>query len=124
MKEATPETEGRLPDSRPAEPVCPEFQAAIELIGKRWSGAIVSSLSSGPVYFAGLAHAVPGVSDRVLSERLRELEAAGIVERSVHAGNPPRVSYRLSAIGTELEPALAELASWARRWQDARRIGS
>ena len=63
--------------------VCPHFHAAIELIGKRWSGAIIWSLSDGPMRFAELKRAVPGLSDRLLSQRLRELESAGLMDRTV-----------------------------------------
>jgi DNA-binding HxlR family transcriptional regulator len=102
-------------NGRPAE-VCPDFHAAIELIGKRWAGAIVWALAERPHYFAELAQAVPGLSDRLLSRRLRELEREGLVVRSVHEGNPTRVSYALTEKGQALEPALRELGAWARRW--------
>ena len=97
--------------------VCPDFHAAVELVGRRWAGAILYALSERPHYFAELTQAVPGVSDRLLSQRLREFEAEGLVERKVHAGSPARVSYALTEKGRELEPALAELKSWARRWK-------
>jgi len=102
-----------------AEPqgVCPHFHAAIELIGKRWTGAIVCALTERPLRFGELGKAVPGLSDRLLSQRLRELEDAGVVEREVEAGSPVRVTYSLSAKGSELRPAIAELRTWARRWQ-------
>ena len=103
---------------RPAK-VCPDFHAAVELIGRRWAGAILWTLAAGPQYFADIARAVPGLSDRLLSQRLQELEAEGLVDREVHAGNPPRVSYALSAKGRELEPAIQELGAWAKRWSDA-----
>jgi DNA-binding HxlR family transcriptional regulator len=106
----------RYGDVQPAH-VCPDFHAAVELVGKRWAGAILYALAARPHYFAELAQAVPGLSDRLLSQRLRELEAAGLVERSVHAGSPARVSYALTEKGRELEPALVELRSWARRWK-------
>lgn len=105
-------------DAGPAQ-VCPEFHAAIELVGRRWTGAILWTLADGPHYFAELAAAVPGLSDRLLSARLRELEAEGLVERSVHDGPPPRVSYALTEKGRALAPALRELRSWARRWKVA-----
>ncbi|MEO7197647.1 MAG: helix-turn-helix domain-containing protein [Solirubrobacterales bacterium] len=85
----------------------------MELIGRRWTGAILFKLIDGPLYFRELLASVPGISDRLLSIRLRELEAEGLVERSVHAGPPARVSYCLSAAGKELEPALAEIYAWA-----------
>ena len=97
--------------------VCPDFHAAVELVGRRWAGAILYALSEHPHYFAELAQAVPGVSDRLLSQRLREFEAEGLVARKVHEGSPARVSYALTEKGRELEPALAELKSWARRWK-------
>jgi DNA-binding HxlR family transcriptional regulator len=97
--------------------VCPHFHAAIELIGKRWTGAIISTLTEGPLRFGELARAVPGLSDRLLSQRLRELEEEGLVEREVEAGTPVRVTYSLTAKGAALRPAIQELRIWARRWQ-------
>lgn len=96
--------------------VCADFQAAVELIGKRWTGAILWSLGDGPVFFAQITQSIPGLSDRLLSRRLRELEAAGLVSREVHPGTPPRVSYELTQMGAELRPAIDELGEWARRW--------
>ena len=96
--------------------VCPDFHEAVELIGKRWAGAIIWALAEHPHYFAELCQAVPGMSDRLLSRRLRELEAEGLVEREVEAGVPPRVRYTLTAKGRELEPAIREIGAWARRW--------
>jgi DNA-binding HxlR family transcriptional regulator len=108
----------RIPARAPGRPahVCPDFHAAVELIGKRWAGAIIWALAEGPHYYAELSQGVPGLSDRLLSRRLRELEAEGLVERSVHPGVPPRVSYALSEKGRELEPAMRELEAWAKRW--------
>ena len=96
--------------------VCPHFHAAIELIGKRWTGAIVSALTEGPLRFGELAKAVPGLSDRLLSRRLRELEEAEVVERQVEEGTPTRVNYSLTEKGADLRPALSELRAWAQRW--------
>ena len=70
----------------------------------------------GPMRFSEVAQAVPELSDRLLSERMKELEARGIVQRTVHAGPPVRVEYALSRMGAELGPALFELQRWARRW--------
>jgi DNA-binding HxlR family transcriptional regulator len=97
--------------------VSPDFHAAIELIGRRWAGAILWSLGQRPHYFAELTTSVPGLSDRLLSRRLRELESAGLVERSVSDGPPARVSYALTEKGRSLGPALSELADWAREWK-------
>ena len=99
--------------------VCPHFHAAIELIGKRWTGAIVCALTEGPLRFGELVKAVPGVSDRLLSQRLRELENEGLVEREVEPGSPVRVTYSLTERGAGLRPAIAELQVWAQRWHEA-----
>jgi DNA-binding HxlR family transcriptional regulator len=99
--------------------VCPHFHAAIELIGKRWTGAILSALTERPLRFGELARAVPGLSDRLLSRRLRELEDEGLVARQVEAGSPVRVTYSLTEAGMELRPVISELKAWARRWKRA-----
>lgn len=97
--------------------VCPHFHAAIELIGKRWTGAIVCALTERPMRFGELGRAVPGLSDRLLSQRLRELEEEGLVQREVEAGTPVRVTYSLTEVGYELDPAIRELKAWALRWK-------
>jgi DNA-binding HxlR family transcriptional regulator len=103
----------------PGGAVCPHFHHAIELIGKRWTGAIVVALTEGPMRYADIGKAVPGLSDRLLSQRLRELEDEGLVERQVEAGAPVRVTYSLTEAGQQLDPVLSELKSWARRWKKA-----
>jgi DNA-binding HxlR family transcriptional regulator len=95
---------------------CPLYHEAVELVGRRWTGAILSVLMDGPLRFSEIGQAVPELSDRLLSERMKELEARGIVERTVHPGPPLRVEYSLSRMGHELEPALSELQRWAARW--------
>ena len=70
----------------------------------------------GPLRFSEVAQSIPELSDRLLSERMKELESRGMVERTVISGPPLRVQYKLSKMGRELEPALSELQSWARRW--------
>jgi DNA-binding HxlR family transcriptional regulator len=96
--------------------VSPEFRHAVELIGKRWTGGIIWALSERPHFFGELCQAVPGLSDRLLSRRLRELEREELVERSVHPGTPARVSYALTEKGMALRPAIRELCSWAQSW--------
>lgn len=95
---------------------CPFYHEAVELIGRRWTGAILRVLMGGPLRFSEIAQAVPELSDRLLSERMKELEARGMVERRVLSGPPLRVEYQLSRMGQELEPALCELQHWANRW--------
>ena len=98
---------------------CPLYHEAVELVGRRWTGAILAVLLDGPLRFSEIAQAVPELSDRLLSERMKELEARGIVERTVHPGPPVRVEYGLSQMGCELGPALSEIQRWARRWLSA-----
>jgi len=95
------------------------FQRAIELIGKRWTGAVIRALMSGAARFNQLLMGIPGISDRVLTERLRELETEGLVERLVDPGPPVRVSYRLTARGRALSPVIASVDAWAADWMAA-----
>jgi DNA-binding HxlR family transcriptional regulator len=112
--------------SSPSEPTgstvscCPLYHEAVELIGRRWTGAIVAVLlDGGMLRFSEIANAVPEMSDRLLSERMKELEARGVVRRTVESGPPMRVHYELTPMGRSLQPALRELRDWARRWLDA-----
>ena len=103
---------------RPGE-CCPYLHEAVELVGKRWSGAIVYVLlEGGAMRFSEIGGAVPHLSDRLLSERMKELEARGIVERRVYSGSPARVEYELTEMGRALAPALSELRRWAKHWLD------
>lgn len=95
---------------------CPRFHYAVELVGRRWSGAIIRAMLAGVTRFSDLAGTVPGLSDRLLSERLRELEAAGLVVREVYPETPVRIEYRLTEKGRALEPVIEALAGWAEAW--------
>ncbi len=96
-------------------PVCDKALVhAFGLLGKRWNGVILGTLTGGAASFSELRRAVEGISDSVLSERLTELGAAGLVSRTVDDGPPVAVAYALTASGTALQPALTELTSWAR----------
>jgi DNA-binding HxlR family transcriptional regulator len=95
---------------------CGKYHQAVELIGKRWSGAILFVLMDGPLRFSEVKTLVPDLSDRLLSERLKELEAAGIVERRVIDDTPVRVEYALTEKGAGLEPVIRSLKGWARAW--------
>jgi len=95
---------------------CPVFHRAIELIGRRWTGAILRAMLSGEVRFSEITASVPGLSDRLLSERLKELEAEGIVVRSVVPSTPVRVDYRLTEKGQALNEVLVAISGWAETW--------
>lgn len=96
--------------------LCPRFHKAVELIGGRWTGPIVQLLMGGAARFAELRAAIPNISDRMLSERLRELEQEGVVVRHVLPETPVRVEYELTEKGRELQGSLAAIGKWAERW--------
>jgi DNA-binding HxlR family transcriptional regulator len=96
--------------------LCAQFHRAVELIGRRWTGAVIQLLLIGRRRYAELRDAIPDISDRMLSERLRELEREAIVARIVVPETPVRVEYELTAKGRALERSLAEIGRWAQRW--------
>lgn len=96
--------------------VCSRFHRAIELIGSRWTGAILRTLLQGRTRYAAIKAAIPDITDRMLSERLRSLEAEDLVLRSVVPETPVRVEYELTKKGRELQDALIEIGNWAERW--------
>jgi DNA-binding HxlR family transcriptional regulator len=119
--ENKPGTPGRRAAELPS--FCPLYHRAVELIGRRWTGVIIRALCTGSRRFNELLVAIPGLSDRLLTERLRELEREGVVRREVAPGPPVRVAYALTDRGAELEPVIHRIADWAERWmhsQEAR----
>jgi DNA-binding HxlR family transcriptional regulator len=98
---------------------CPRFLHAVELVGRRWTGSILRALLGGPARYHELRSAIPDLSDRMLSERLRELESEGIVRRSVIPDSPVRVEYALTEKGRGLEAAIVAIATWAETWLPA-----
>jgi len=96
--------------------LCARFHRAVELIGRRWTGAILQMLMDGPQRYSELRSAVPDISDRMLTERLKELEAEDIVERDVSTDTPVRVEYRLTEKGRALQAPLAAIGDWAEEW--------
>lgn len=99
--------------------MCPRYEHAIQLLGKRWTGLLLDALMSGPKRFCELTSAVEGLSDRVLSDRLRELEVEGIIERAVYPQIPVRVEYRLTDKGRALKPVVEAIHHWAESWLPA-----
>jgi DNA-binding HxlR family transcriptional regulator len=97
---------------------CPDFHKAVELIGKRWTGAIIREMLAGACRFSEFRGAIPDISDRMLCARLKGLEEEGIVERLVHPETPVRVEYQLTGKGRELEQVFAAVDRWAGQWVD------
>ena len=100
----------------PISRVCSRFHRAIELIGSRWTGAILQILLQGRTRYAAIKGAIPDLTDRMLSERLCSLESEGLVVRNVIPDTPVRVEYELTLKGRELQNALREISTWAERW--------
>ena len=96
--------------------VCGRYARAADLLGKRWSVTVVAVLADGTSRFNGIRHAVPGISPKLLAERLRELEAAGILERRVVASTPVSIEYVLTAKGRALRDVVDALQRWADDW--------
>jgi DNA-binding HxlR family transcriptional regulator len=96
--------------------LCSRFHHASELIGRRWTGAIIFVLLRSRCRFATLREAIPDITDRMLSERLQELEDEGIVERTVIPETPVRVEYALTKKGRELSTAFEAIGTWAHKW--------
>lgn len=95
---------------------CPVYHHAMELIGRRWTGAILRALLSGANRFSDITAAVPGLSDRLLSERLKELEAEGIVVRTVTPSTPVKIAYDLTPKGRALNDVIVAVSHWAEEW--------
>ena len=95
---------------------CPQYHRAVELIGRRWTGAILRALMSDVQRFSELRCTIPGLSDKMLSERLKELEAEGIVIRAVTADTPVKIEYSLTAKGRSLENVVTAVGRWAEQW--------
>src|SRR5437763_11602574 len=96
--------------------ICPKYEQAVQLLGKRWTGLLLYALLEGPQRFCELTSTVEGLSDRVLSDRLRELELEGVVERIVYPQIPVRVEYKLTEKGLALKPVVEAIHEWANKW--------
>ncbi len=96
--------------------MCPKFENAFELLGKRWTGLIIRTLLGGQNRFSEISEAIPNMSARMLTERFKELEMHGIVIRKVYPETPVRIEYELTEKGRELEAAMDEIQKWAEKW--------
>ena len=96
--------------------LCPKFEAAFELLGKKWTGLIIRSLFSGSKRFSDIQGIIPNISARMLTERFKELEGQGIIIRNVYPEMPVRIEYELTQKGKELDKAMEEIQKWAEKW--------
>jgi len=107
-----------------AQAFCPYYRHAVELIGRRWTGAILRAMLFGVTRFSDLAETIPGVSDRMLSERLKELETEGLLVRSVIPETPVRIEYHLTEKGRALESVIEAVSGWAEEWLALPQVGA
>ncbi len=107
---------GALSVDEPLDAFCPVYARAADLLARRWMGLILRVLLSGPHRFNEILAVIPGLSDPLLTQRLRELEAEGLVERRVVPSSPVRVEYQLTEAGRDLEQVVRAIAAWADRW--------
>lgn len=96
--------------------ICPRYELAIGILGKRWTGLILRVLEDGPKRFSDVTDSIPGISAKVLTERMKELEKQGIVHRQVYAETPVRIEYSLTEKGEALRPVLDAIQAWATDW--------
>ncbi|WP_027724302.1 winged helix-turn-helix transcriptional regulator [Tuberibacillus calidus] len=96
--------------------LCPKFESAFEILGKRWTGLIIKALLSGCHRFGDMSEMIPQMSDRMLVERLKELESAGIVKRTVYPETPVRIEYKLTDKGKDLGKVMDQVQEWADKW--------
>lgn len=96
--------------------MCPKYEAAIELLGKRWTALIIRVLMDGPKRFKDIKAQIPGMSDKMLTDRMKELEAHGILARHVYPETPVRIEYELLDKGKSLEGVIGEIQVWSEQW--------
>ncbi|ARC86264.1 winged helix-turn-helix transcriptional regulator [Clostridium argentinense] len=96
--------------------MCPKFEYAFTLLGKKWTGLIIKVLLSGSKRFSDIKTMIPELSDRMLAEKFKELEGEGLIKRIVYAETPVRIEYELTEKGKELEKAMIEVQNWAEKW--------
>lgn len=95
--------------------ICPKFEKAMNILGQRWTGLVIYQLLAGPQRFCTMEASI-GISGRVLSERLKDLENQGIVKRDVYPETPVRIEYSLTEKGLSLKPLMDEIQKWSQDW--------
>ncbi|WP_454191935.1 winged helix-turn-helix transcriptional regulator [Paenibacillus sp. Marseille-Q7038] len=98
--------------------MCPRFETAFSFLGKRWNGLIIKTLLDGPKRFKDISNLIPQMSDKMLSERMKDLEAEGILTRHVYPETPVRIEYELTEKGKALNPVMSQIQTWAEEWID------
>ncbi|MCC3374570.1 helix-turn-helix domain-containing protein [Cohnella sp. REN36] len=96
--------------------MCPKFESAAELLGKKWTGLIIRVLLGGPKRFKDIKEQIPDMSDKMLTDRMKELESLGVVKRTVYPEMPVRIEYELTDKGRDLKDVIHSIQDWAEHW--------
>ncbi|MDI4644364.1 winged helix-turn-helix transcriptional regulator [Cohnella hashimotonis] len=96
--------------------MCPKYEHAAELLGKKWTGLIVRVLMGGPKRFKDMKEQIPDMSDKMLTDRMKELESSGLVKRTVYPEMPVRIEYELTDKGRDLEDVIESIQNWGEKW--------
>ncbi len=96
--------------------MCPKYEAAVELLGKKWTGLIIRVLLGGPKRFRDIKKQIPEMSDRMLTERMKDLEKAGVIRREVYPETPVRIEYELTEMGQDLRSVIQAIQNWGEKW--------
>jgi DNA-binding HxlR family transcriptional regulator len=96
--------------------MCPKYESAAELLGKKWTGLIIRVLMGGPKRFKDIKEQIPDMSDKMLTDRMKELESFGVVKRTVYPEMPVRIEYDLTEKGRDLENVTNSIQEWAEKW--------
>ncbi len=96
--------------------MCPKYESAAELLGKKWTGLIIRVLLGGPKRFKDIKEQIPDMSDKMLTDRMKELEALGILTRTVYPEMPVRIEYELTEKGRQLEEVIVSIQTWGETW--------
>jgi DNA-binding HxlR family transcriptional regulator len=96
--------------------MCPKYESAAEILGKKWTGLIIRVLLGGPKRFKDIKEQIPEMSDKMLTDRMKELEAVGILTRTVYPEMPVRIEYELTEKGKNLEEVILSIQSWGENW--------
>ncbi|TJY39763.1 helix-turn-helix transcriptional regulator [Cohnella pontilimi] len=96
--------------------MCPKYEAAADLLGKKWTGLIIRVLMGGPKRFKDMKEQIPDMSDKMLTDRMKELESLGVVKRSVYPEMPVRIEYELTDKGKDLQEVIESIQDWGDKW--------
>ncbi|GLX65879.1 winged helix-turn-helix transcriptional regulator [Paenibacillus glycanilyticus] len=96
--------------------MCPKYEAAADILGKKWTGLIIRVMLGGPKRFKEIKEQIPEMSDKMLTDRMKELESQSIVKRTVYPEMPVRIEYELTPKGHELQPVIESIQNWGEHW--------